>query len=107
MQIRASETQRIEKVLEDAAVKIGAVASSTLTKSGRAMIEALVAGERASVLAELAKGRMRLPQLIRALGSRFEAYHATQLRQLLGHRLARDCRLRRQRPGGRPRRRPR
>lgn len=40
IQTRTSETQRVEKVLEDCVVKIGAVASRTLTKSGRAMIEA-------------------------------------------------------------------
>lgn len=57
---RASETQRLHKVLEDAGVKLSSVASSVLTKSGREMIDALIAGERdPSVLAEMAKGRMR------------------------------------------------
>jgi len=88
IQARTSEIQRLEKVLEDAVVKIGSVASSALTKSGRAMIEALIAGERdPQVLAELAKGRMRakIPELVRALDCRFEADHAVQLRQLLDH----------------------
>jgi transposase len=40
VQLRTSEVQRVEKTLEDAVVKLGAVASSTLTKSGRAMVEA-------------------------------------------------------------------
>jgi transposase len=54
VQQRTSEVQRVEKVLEDAIVKIGSVASATLTKSGRAMIEALIAGERdPAALAEL------------------------------------------------------
>jgi transposase len=88
IQTRASETQRIEKVLEDAVVKLGSVASSTLTKSGRKMIEALIAGERdPAVLAEFAYGRMRpkIPQLVRALDGRFDADHAVLLRQLLDH----------------------
>lgn len=88
IQTRTSETQRVEKVLEDSVVKIGAVASRTLTKSGRAMIEALIAGERDPVvLADLAKGRLRrkIPQLIRALDARFGDDHAAQLRQLLDH----------------------
>ena len=88
IQDRTSEVQRVEKTLEDAAIKLGAVASSTLSKSGRAMIEALIAGERdPKVLAELAKGRMRtkIPQLLRALDGRFEAHHAKMLRLHLDH----------------------
>lgn len=88
VETRASEAQRVEKTLEDAVVKIGSVASSTLSKSGRAMIEALIAGERDPVvLADLAKARMRakMPELVRALDCRFEAHHALQLRALLDH----------------------
>jgi transposase len=88
VQLRTSEVQRVEKVLEDAIVKIGSVASATLTKSGRAMIEALIAGERdPAALAELAKAKLRtkIPELTRALDSRFEEHHAVQLRQLLDH----------------------
>jgi transposase len=87
-QLRTSEVQRVEKTLEDAVVKLGSVASSTLTKSGRAMIEALIAGERdPEVLAELSKARLRnkIPELEKALDSRFEDHHAVQLRQLLDH----------------------
>lgn len=65
------------------------MASSTLSKSGRAMIEALIAGERdAAALAELAKGRMRtkIPELVRALnGTRFDDHHAAVLRSHLDH----------------------
>lgn len=85
---RTTEVQRVEKLLEDAIVKIGAVASATLTKSGRAMIEALIAGERdPDTLSQLAKGRLRpkIPQLVRALDGRFESHHAVHLRQLLDH----------------------
>lgn len=88
VQLRTSEVQRVEKVLEDAIVKIGSVASSTLTKSGRAMIEALIAGERdPEALADLAKARLRakIPELTRALDAKFAEHHATQLRQLLDH----------------------
>lgn len=88
IETRTSEIQRIEKTLEDAICKLGSVASSTLTKSGRNMIEALIDGERdPEVLADMAYGRMRpkIPQLIRALDSRFAHQHAVQLRQLLDH----------------------
>jgi len=47
-------------VLQDAGIKIDSVASSITTKSGRAMIEALIDGERRpKVLADLALGKMR------------------------------------------------
>ena len=53
---RTSEGQRLAKVLEDAGVKIDSVASRLLGKSGRDMIEALIAGERnPGVLADLAR----------------------------------------------------
>jgi hypothetical protein len=54
---RAAEIQRLEKVLQDAGIKLTSVASRILTQSGRAMIEALIAGERDGArLAELAIG---------------------------------------------------
>ena len=68
---RARETQRLHKVLEDAGVKLSSVASKVLTKSGREMIDALVAGQRdPDVLAEMAKGRLRskIPELQRRPG---------------------------------------
>ena len=85
---RNSEAQRVDKVLQDAAIKLGSVASSTLSKSGRAMIEALIAGERdPAVLAQLARGRLRtkIPDLIKALDSRFAEHHAVLLRLHLDH----------------------
>jgi transposase len=89
VQDRTRESQRVDKTLEDAAIKLGSVASSTLTKSGRAMIEALIAGERdPDQLAELARGRMRakIPELVRALnGTRFNDHHAAVLRGHLDH----------------------
>ncbi len=51
---------RLEKLLEDALIKVSAVASTMGTKSVRDMIEALIAGERSPrVLADLARGRMK------------------------------------------------
>jgi transposase len=76
---RGRETQRLHKVLEDAGVKLSSVASSVLTKSGREMIDALIAGQRdPAVLAEMAKGRMRpkIPALRDALAGRFNEHHA-------------------------------
>jgi len=88
VQTRASEVQRVGKILEDAVIKLGSVASSVLSKSGRAMIEALIDGQRdPEVLAQLAKARMRakIPELMRALDGRFDTDHAALLRQLLDH----------------------
>ncbi len=57
IQAHTSECQRIQKTLEDAGIKLDSVASDVLGVSGRAMLAALVGGERdPDVLAELAKG---------------------------------------------------
>jgi transposase len=83
---RAREVQRLHKVLEDAGVKLSSVASSVLTRSGREMIDALVAGQRdPTALAEMAKGRMRakIPELRDALAGRFNAHHALLCRAML------------------------
>jgi len=83
---RGRETQRLHRVLEDAGVKLSSVASSVLTKSGREMIDALIAGQRdPAVLAEMAKGRMRakIPELKDALAGRFNAHHALLCRAML------------------------
>ena len=59
-----------------------------MTKSGRAMVEALIRGERdPKVLADLAKGKMRqkIPRLEEALVGRFSAHHAVIARQVLAH----------------------
>lgn len=88
VQDRTREGQRVEKVLEDAGIKLGAVASETLSVSGRAMIEALIAGERDPVvLADLARKRMRarIPELRQALIGRFNDHHALMLRLHLDH----------------------
>jgi len=83
---RTRHKQRVEKLLEDALVKISTVASDIFGVSGRAMLAALIAGERdPEVLAEMAKGRMRpkKPQLREALTCRFDEHHAELLRLLL------------------------
>src|SRR5215469_12547999 len=80
---RASEGQRLSKVLEDAGIKIDSVASELLGKSGRAMIEALIAGERdPGRLADLAKGvlRRKTDDLQMACDGRFTAGHAQMCR---------------------------
>ena len=67
-------------------MKLSSVASSVLTKSGREMIDALIAGQRdPAVLAEMAKGRMRakIPELKDALAGRFNAHHALLCRAML------------------------
>lgn len=76
---RAREIQRLEKLLEDAGIKLSSVASDISGVSGRAMLEALIAGERdPTVLADLAKRRMRskIPKLTEALTGRFGEHHA-------------------------------
>ena len=83
---RTRHWQRLEKLLEDALIKMSAVASTLTTASARDMIEALIAGERdALVLAELARGRMRAkrPALVEALTGRFDDHHGELARMLL------------------------
>jgi transposase len=88
VQSRTSEVQRLGNVLQDAGIKIDSVASSIATKSGLAMIEALIDGERRpAALAGLAKGRMRskIPDLSMALEGRFGDHHALMCRLHLDH----------------------
>ncbi len=76
---RSREIQRLEKLLEDAGIKLSAVATDIVGVSGRAMIEALIAGDRdAGRMADLAQRRMRvkIPQLTEALVGRFNEHHA-------------------------------
>jgi len=78
--------QRLEKLLEDALIKISSVASTLVTLSTRDMIEALIAGERDPYrLAELARGKMKAKhsELITALDGRFDEHHAELARMLL------------------------
>src|SRR5688572_2815879 len=77
---------RIQKVLEDANLKLASVASDALGASGRAMLRAMIAGEtNVDILAELAKGLLRnkRPALRQALAGRVTAHHRFLLRALL------------------------
>jgi transposase len=88
IQTHTSECQRIQKTLEDAGIKLDSVASDVLGVSGRAMLAALVAGERdPEVLADLAKGvlRKKIPALREALRGRFKEHHALVIRLVLDH----------------------
>jgi transposase len=78
--------QRAEKLLEDALIKVSSVATNLFGVSGRAMMEALIAGERdPRKLADMARGSMRAkkPELRQALRGRFDGHHAELLRMLL------------------------
>lgn len=83
---RSRHKQRIEKLLEDALIKLSSVATDIFGVSGRAMIEALIAGERdPGTLAEMARGRMRPKHdaLVEALTGRFDDHHSELARMLL------------------------
>jgi transposase len=83
---RTRHWARLEKLLERALIKISAVASTLDTKSTRAMIEALIAGQRnPKILADLAEGRMRPKRaaLTEALDGKFQAHHGELARILL------------------------
>jgi transposase len=85
---RTRETQRLDKILQDAGVKLSSVASDILGVSGRDMLEALVGGSRdPEVLAELARGRLRtkIPLLQSALTGRFGPNHALLVGEILAH----------------------
>src|SRR3954453_144704 len=83
---RARVKQRVEKLLEDALIKISSVLTDVHGASGRAMIEALIAGQRnPKILAELARGRARArrAELEAACSGRFTDHHARLARLLL------------------------
>jgi transposase len=83
---RATVANRIQKVLEDANIKLASVASDPLGVSGRAMIRAMIAGQDdPGALAELARRRLRgkIPELRQALHGRVTDHHRFLLRTLL------------------------
>lgn len=85
---RVQEIGRLEKVLQDAGIKLTSVASKVWSVSSRAMIEALIAGERdPKVLAGMARSTMRakIPALEEALTGHFGAHHAVVARQIIDH----------------------
>jgi transposase len=88
IQERSREAQRLHKTLEGAGIKISSVASDILGVSGRAMLQALIAGTHdPDVLAELARGRLRkkLPALRKALAGWFSPTHRVLVSELLAH----------------------
>lgn len=83
---RTRHKQRVEKLLEDAQVKLSTVATDIFGVSGRAMMEAMIGGERdPRVLAQMAKGKMTAKKdaLTQALTGQFEEHHAFLCRTLL------------------------
>jgi transposase len=86
IQDRSRQVQRLEKLLEDALIKLSSVVSDITGASARAMIDALIAGEtNPQVLAELARGAMRSKQaaVVEALTGRFDDHHAELAQMLL------------------------
>jgi transposase len=84
---RTAEKQRVEKLLEDAQIKLSVVASDIFGVSGRDMLAALIAGERdPKVLAQLARRRLRakLSLLEEAFYGHFSDHHAFLLERMLG-----------------------
>ena len=83
---RTAEKSRVEKLLEDAQIKLSVVASDIFGVSGREMMAALLAGERnPKALAQLARSRMRarIPLLEEAFVGHFTTHHAFLLRTML------------------------
>jgi transposase len=88
IQERSAAANRIQKVLEDANIKLAGVATDVLGASGRDMLEALIAGETdPAKLADLARKRLRakIPQLRQALQGRVTEHHRFLLRMHLDH----------------------
>jgi transposase len=88
IQERSREANRLHKALEDTGIKLDCVATNILGKSGRAMLDALVAGTTdPDALADLAKGKLRakIPALREALNGRFDHLHAVWVGAILAH----------------------
>lgn len=88
VQERSQEVNRLQKLLEGANIKLAAVATDVLGKSGRDMVEAVIGGEQnAEALAALARGRLRakLPDLRKALEGRVQPHHRFLLQRILAH----------------------
>ena len=88
IQERTREVNRVQKVLEDANIKLASVATDVMGVSGRSMLQAIIAGQDdPAALAELAKGRMRnkIDELEQALTGRIRDSHRLLLRMHLEH----------------------
>jgi transposase len=87
VEARSAEKQRVEKLLEDAHIKLSVVASDIFGVSGREMMAALIGGQtNPKALAQLARGRMRakLSELEEAFTGFFTDHHGFQLTKMLG-----------------------
>jgi transposase len=96
VQERAAQVNRIQKILEDANIKLGSVVSDITGVSARAMLAALLAGDQTPAeMAELARARMRnkRTELAAALEGRFRPHHARLLRLMLEHLDEQDAAL--------------
>jgi transposase len=85
---RTREKQRVEKLLEDAQIKLSSVISDIFGVSGRQMLEALIAGQRSpTLLAQMAQGttRAKIAVLQEALTGHFEDHHGFLLQAMLEH----------------------
>ena len=88
VQDRARETQRVQKLLEDAGIKLDSVVSDVMGKAARRMLDALIGGETdVDAMADMALTRMRpkIAELRLALEGRFDGHHALMLRMHLDH----------------------
>ena len=84
--VRTAEKQRVEKLLEDACIKLSVVASDIFGKSGRDMLNALASGERnPKVLAQMARTSMRrkISVLEEAFTGHFTEHHSFLLTKML------------------------
>jgi transposase len=85
---RTREKQRLEKLLEDAQIKLSSVISDVFGVSGRQMLAAMIAGQRSpKVLAQMARGSMRSKTAVleEALTGHFEDHHGFLLQAMLEH----------------------
>jgi transposase len=85
---RTREIQRLEKILQDAGIKLSSVASGSWSQSAQSMVTALIAGERNPVaLADMAKSRMRskIDALPLALDGNFHAHHGVVAQRAMDH----------------------
>jgi len=88
VEARASEVRRVQKLLEQANIKLASVATDVMGASGRAILEVLLSGnQEPAQMAELAKGRLRQKkaELALALEGRFRPHHARLLTRILAH----------------------
>jgi transposase len=85
---RADEANRVQKFLEDANLKMAGIVTDILGRSGREMLDRIVAGETdAARLAQCARGRLRtkIPMLEAALAGTVDAHHRWLLARVLAH----------------------